>query len=124
VTITPQSSMPSPTRFLRQTATLTVRLSTQETSGAWETTDSVTYTAKCNLQLATSGESAIFKRATGTTLGRVFLGATATDGTSIASIITKTSTITVDGVVWDVDGEPIDLCSNGVVFQVNVFRNS
>lgn len=116
--------MPSPVWFLRQTATLTVKLATQETSGAWESSDSVTYTALCNLQLATSGESAIFKRATGTTLGRVFLGAAATDGTSIASIITKTSTITIDGVVWDVDGEPIDLCSNGVCYQVNVFRNT
>ena len=124
MTITPQSSMPSPTRFLRQTATLTVKLATQETSGAWESSTSVTYTALCNLQLSTSGESAIFKRATGTTLGRVFLGATATDGTSIASIITKTATITIDGVVWEVDGEPIDLCSNGVVYQVNVFRNT
>lgn len=122
--MSPISSMPSPVWFLRQTATLTVKLATQETSGAWESSDSVTYTALCNLQLATSGESAIFKRATGTTLGRVFLGAAATDGTSIASIITKTSTITIDGVVWDVDGEPIDLCSNGVCYQVNVFRNT
>lgn len=120
----PSSSMPAPTWFMRQTATLTVRVQTQETSGAWESSDSVTYTALCNLQLSTSGESAIFKRATGTTLGRVFLGATATDGTAISTIITKTSTITIDGVVWDVDGEPIDLCSNGVVYQVNVFRNT
>lgn len=116
--------MPVPTWFLRQTATITVNLATQETSGAWESSASVTYTAPCNLQLATSGESAIFKRATGTTLGRVFLGASATDGTAISTIVTKTSTITIDGVVWDVDGEPIDLCSNGVVFQVNVFRNT
>ena len=120
----PSSSMPAPTWFMRQTATLTVRVQTQETSGAWESSDSVTYTALCNLQLASSGEQAIFKRAGGQTLGRVFLGATATDGTSIASIITKTATITIDAVVWDVDGEPIDLCSNGVVYQVNVFRNT
>ena len=120
----PPSSMPAPTWFLRQTATIAVQLATQETSGAWESSDSVTYTAKCNLQLATSGEALIFKRATGTTVGRVFFGATATDGTSIPTIVTKTAKLTIDGVVWEVDGEPIDLCGNGVVFQVGVSRKT
>lgn len=124
MTFFPPSSMPVPTWFLRQTATITVMLATQETSGAWEQSASVTYTAACNLQPASSGDAAVYKRETGRTLYRLFLGPTTTNGTAIGTVINKVGTITIDGVVYQTDGELLDLCSNGVCFQLNVFRET
>ncbi len=124
MTITPQSSMPVPTWFLRQTATITAMLGTQQSSGAWEYTTSVTYTAPCCLQPNSSGDASVYKRETGTTLYTLFLGPTTTDGTAVGTTINKISKVTIDGVDYGVDGELIDLCSNGVCFQLNLWRNT
>jgi len=117
---TPQSSMPLPYWFMRQAATITVKLASQETAGSWDQTDSVTYTVACCLQPASSSDAMIYKRETGKTYYTLFMLPTATDGTSIASAVNKIAKVTIDGSDYIVDGEAMNLCSNGAVYQLAV----
>lgn len=121
---TPPSSMPLPYWFMRQTATLTVRLETQESAGSWDQVDSVTYTALCNLQPNSTSDAAIYKRETGRTLYSLFTLPTATDGTAITSIVNKVTKVTIDAVDYKVDGEILNLCSNDACVQINVFKET
>jgi hypothetical protein len=118
----PPSSMPVPTWFLRQTATIQTRTAGQETSGAYELTNSTTYTVACCVQPNSSSDASIYKRETGRTLFTIYLGPQTTTGVVTSTIVNHIATVTVDSVVYQVDGEPLDLCSNGVVFQLNAFR--
>jgi hypothetical protein len=116
--------MPIPWDMLNQTATIAVQLSEQQSSGAWENADAVTYTAMCCLQPNSSGDASVYKRETGTTLYTLFLGPLTTSGAAISGTINKIAKVTIDSVVYGVDGELIDLCSNGVCFQLNLWRNT
>lgn len=120
----PQSSMPLPTWFLRQTATITTQTSTQDDTGQWYHSGSTTYTCLCNLQPISSSESTIYRKETTTTLYNLFLSPTCTDGTSAASIIDNVTTFTIDNVVYKMAGEGLDLCSNSVVLQCGVYREA
>lgn len=119
---TPQSSMPLPYWFMRQTATITVKLAEQETAGSWDQTDSVTYTVACNLQPNSSSDAAIYKRETLRTLYTLFTLPKATDGTAMSSVINHVSKVTIDNVDYKVDGEMLNLCSNDACIQINVYK--
>lgn len=114
--------MPFPRWFMRQTATLTTQLASQETAGSWDQGASVTYTCRCNLQPNSSNDAAIYRKETSTTLYTLYLMPKCTDGTATASVINKVTSITIDGVDYGMTGEPLDLCSNGSVIQCGVFR--
>jgi hypothetical protein len=120
----PGASMPIPWGMLQQTATVTTRTAGQETSGAFELTASTTYTVRCFVQPSGSSDSAIYKRETGSTQITIFLAPTTSTGTNTGSIVNHIATLTVDGVVYQVNGEPLNLCSAGRVFQLNVFRET
>jgi hypothetical protein len=118
----PPSSMPLPYWFMRQTATVTVRVGSQETAGSWDQTDSTTYTVLCNLQPNSSSDAAIYKRETSRTLYTLFTLPTATDGTAITSVVNHIAKVTIDSVDYLVDGEVLNLCSNDACCQINVYR--
>ena len=119
----PISSMPLPIWFMRQTATITVRQTSQETAGSWDQTTNTTLTVLCCLQPSSSNESAIYKRETGRTLYTLYLMPKTTSDVAIpASQLNHISKITIDGVDYLTDGEFLNLCSNDVVYQMNVFR--
>lgn len=119
----PISSMPSPIWFMRQTATITVRNVTQETAGSWDQGTSTTLTVLCNLQPASSNESAIYKRETGRSLFTLYLMPKTTSDVVITSAqLNHIAKITIDSVDYQTDGEFLNLCSNDVVYQMNVFR--
>lgn len=118
------SSMPIPWDMLPQTVTLTTNSATQQSSGAIELTDPVTSTVMGNLQPNSSGDSMIYKRETGRTLYTLFLAPTSTAGSDVASTLTHITTATVDGVVYMVDGEVMNLCSHGAVLQLSVYRET
>jgi len=122
--LTPQSSMPTPWWFLRQSATVTTRSSTQETAGSYELTAGTTYTVLSCLQPNSSTDGQIYKRETGNSLFTLYLAPTTTTGASIASVVNHISTITIESVVYQVNGEVVDLCSNGAVYQLSVFKES
>lgn len=114
--------MPVPVWFMRQTATITTQLASQESAGSWDQGASVTYTCLCNLQPASSNDALIYRKETSTTLYTLFLLPTCTDGTETVSVINKVTTFTIDSVVYKIAGEALNLCSNGVVVQCGVFR--
>lgn len=118
------SSMPIPLGLLQQSATVTTRTAAQETSGAFELTASTTYTVRCCVQPSSTSDSAIYKRETGTTQITIWLAPTTSTGTNTGSIVNHIATVTVDGVVYQVNGEPLNLCSAGRVYQLNVFRET
>lgn len=122
--IVPQSSMPIPTWFLRQTATINTQIASQETAGSWDQADSTTYTCLCNLQPISTNDSAIYRKETSTTLYNLFLHPACVDGTATASLINKTTTFSVDGVVYKMSGEALNLCSNDVIVQCGVYREA
>jgi hypothetical protein len=120
--LTPPISMPIPWSLLRQSATITARTSTQETAGSYEMTDGTSYTCKCWVQPASSSDSVYYRRETGRSLFTIYLAPTLTNGTATASVLSHIAKITVDGVTFEVNGEPINLCSAGKVLQLSVFR--
>lgn len=122
--IVPQSSMPIPTWFLRQTATIVTQLATQDDTGQWYQADATSYSCLCNLQPISSSDSTIYRKETSTTLYNLFLNPTCTDGTSTSGLINKTTKFTVDGVSYSLAGEALDLCSNAVVLQCGVYREA
>jgi len=119
----PISSMPTPVWFMRQTATITVRAVSQETSGAWDQTTSTTITALFCLQPNSSSEASIYKRETGRSLYTLFLLTKTTGDVAITtSQLNHIAKITIDGIDYQTDGEFLNLCSNDVVYQIGVFR--
>jgi len=121
----PPSSMPSPFWQMRQLATITVRSTSQETAGSFDITSGSTYTVPCNLQPNSSSDASIYKRETGRTLFSCYLLPKATDGTALTSAqLNHISSLAIDGVTYQVDGEALDLCSHGVVYQVNCSRET
>jgi hypothetical protein len=115
--------MPLPIWFMRQTATITVRQTSQETAGSWDQSTNTTLTVLCCLQPSSSNESAIYKRETGRTLYTLYLMPKTTSDVAIpASQLNHISKITIDSVDYQTDGEFLNLCSNDVVYQMNVFR--
>lgn len=119
----PPSSMPVPRWFFRQVATVTVTTVTQETAGSWDRGSGTSYSVPCSLQPSSSADSAIYKRETGRSLYDLYLDTKATDGTAITpAILNHISRISIDGTAYVVDGEFIDLASNGVVYKVAVSR--
>jgi hypothetical protein len=118
------SSMPIPWDMLPQTVTLTTDTGTQQSAGSWELTDPSTVTVMGNLQPASSADATIYKRETGTTLYTLFLAPTSTTGTDVASNVSHITKVTIEGVDYFVDGEPLNLCSHGAVVQLNVYRRT
>lgn len=118
------SSMPVPWDMLPQTVTLTVQTGSQQSSGAIATSDGTAYTVMGNLQPNSSGDAMLYKRETGNTLYTLFLAPTTTTGVAVASTINHTAKVTIDGVVYTLSGEPMDLCSHGAVLQLSVYRET
>jgi len=117
--------MPVPQWHMRMLATVTVRSTTQETAGSFDITNGSTYSVPCCLQPNSSSDASIYKRETGRTLYTCYLQPRATDGTALTTaILNHNSSLTIDGLVYQVDGEALDLCSAGVVFQVNCSRET
>lgn len=118
------SSMPIPWDMLPQTVTITIYTATQTSAGSFQLSDPTTHTVMGNLQPASSSDSMIYKRETGRTLYTLFLAPTTTAGTSIPATINHVVTATIDGVVYQVSGEPMDLCSHQSVIQLSVYRET
>lgn len=121
----PPIAMPVPQYQMRLLATITVRSTTQETAGSFDITNGASYTVPCCLQPNSSSDASIYKRETGRTLYTCYLQPKASDGTALSTaILNHISSLAIDGVTYQVDGEALDLCSAGVVFQVNCSRET
>jgi len=118
------SSMPVPWDMLPQTVTLTTNTGTQQSSGAITLTDPTTATVMGNLQPNSSGDGMIYKRETGNTLYTLFLAPTTSTGANVMDTISHITTATIDGVVYAIRGEPMNLCSHGAVLQLSVYRET
>jgi len=118
------SSMPIPWDMLPQTVTLTVQTSSQQGSGAITTSDGTSYTVMGNLQPNSSDDAMLYKRETGNTLYTLFLAPTTSTGADVMSTISHITTATIDGVVYAIKGEPMNLCSHGAVLQLSVYRET
>jgi hypothetical protein len=119
----PQSSMPEPLWFLRQTATITRRTATQESAGSWDLASASTITVQCWLQPNATTDALTYQRETGRNSYTLWLRTKATDGSAITTTqLNHVTSVAVDGITYQVDGEFIDLASNGVVFTVSLFK--
>lgn len=110
--------MPFPRWFMRQTATVTPRVTSQRDEGDYSNSDGITFTVRCNLQVNSSEDARLYNRETNTVTGTVYMLPKDTDGNAVA--INQVAKLTIDGVDWIVNGMPIDLCSNGAVYQLSV----
>lgn len=122
MSLTPPSTMHTPWNLLRQTATITPKTTAQSSAGDFTHTDGTTYTVKCNLQPNGSSEAMLLKRETGITSYVLFLAPINTAGTAVS--IGQIDTVTIDSIDYRVVGVPMDLCSHGAVFMLNLERNT
>jgi len=118
------TTMPIPWHKLVQTVTLTTNTGNQQSSGAITLTDPTTATVMGNLQPNSSDDAMLYKRETGNTLYTLFLAPTTSTGADVMSTISHITTATIDGVVYAIKGEPMNLCSHGAVLQLSVYRET
>ena len=122
MSLLPPIGMPKPNYFLRGSATVSSRLSTQSASGGWAESDFTTYTVRCSLQPATSADAIAYASERPRTLYTLFLDTVTTSGVSVSSFISNISKVTIAGIVYQVDGRPLDLCDANVVYMLTVYK--
>lgn len=110
--------------LLFQSATISAPLAAQESSGAPTLGHVDTHTVACNLQPNTSSDAFVAKREYGQSFYTLFLAATTAAGVDVATVWAKNVRVTIDSVQYFADGEELDPCSNGALYQATVWRET